>query len=466
MGGSTSINTMVYVRGSKYDYDTWASLGNPGWSYDDVLPYFKKSEKNFNFEAMNRKYHGVEGEMTISRFPYIDKPSVMIINSYNEGGLPLTDFNAAHQTGAMQAQAYSLNGKRMSANNAFIQPIRYKRKNLTVRVQSEVIKILINKHNMAYGIKYITNGKVHEAFAKKEVIVSGGSINTPKLMMLSGVGPKHHLMKMNIPVIQDLPVGKNLQDHITFNGLPITISNKTSTLVESEEILNDVHAYSLMKLKQGPLAANGPMNTVAFMKSDLNLPAPDLQLKMLGVKLSDFQTPQIMPASYYDCLSPLVISLTPKSRGEILLNPKNPHGAPLIYPNYFEDPDDLIPIVKGVKYVISLEHTEAYKRAGARFVRKPLPACRSYEWGTDEYIICLARSYTFTLYHPVGTCKMGPEWDKEAVVDSRLRVYGVSGLRVIDASIMPLVVRGNTEAPTLMIGERGVSFILEDWLNH
>lgn len=437
-----------------------------------VLPYFKKFEKNLNVEGLNRKYHGVDGEQSVARYPYFDRPSIMITNAYVESGIPLGDFNGRYQLKTMQAQAFVQDGERVSANNAFIQPIRYKRKNLTVRINSEVIKILINKDKVAYGVKYIKDGIVHTAYAKKEVIVSGGVINSPKLLMLSGIGPKEHLSKLHIPVKADLAVGENLQDHATFSGIVIALPNRTSTLISNEEIMKEVYEYKHMKIKNGPLASNGPTNSAAFIKTDPNLPAPDVQIQVRPANLKDALREtvpndeiKIIPTAFYDAMLPLIIGLVPKSRGKLLLNPANPHGKPIIHANYFDDPRDLIPLVRGAKYVLSLENTEAFRANGAHFVRTPMKACRDYEWGTDEYLVCLARSYTLTTYHYVGTCKMGPHTDRKAVVDNKLRVYGISNLRVIDSSIMPLVVRGNTNAPSNMIGERGVAFVIDHWLN-
>lgn len=438
-----------------------------------MLPYFKKSEKNLNFEALNRKYHGVDGEQSVSRYPYVDRPSIMIINAYHEKGLPPIDVNGAYQVGGMQIQTSSQDGERVSTNNAFIQSIRYKRKNLTVKVKSEVFKILIDKNNVAYGVKYNKDGVVHTAFAKKEVIVSAGSINSPKLLMLSGVGPKEHLSKLNIYVKKDLAVGENLHDHVTFNGYVIALPNKTSTMIDPEKMLQEVYDYSKMKLKRGPLAYNGLVNSIAFLKSDPSLPAPDVQIHVDRTFLKEFVTEPvaydsitIFPTGFYNGILPRIMTLTPKSRGKLLLNPSDPYGPPKIYSGYFEDPSDLVPIIKVVRFYLTLENTKAFRSHGAYFVREPLPACKNYPWGTDAYTICLAKSYTSSPYHPVGTCKMGPKWDKKAVLDARLRVYGISRLRVIDASMMPFVVRGNTNAPAIMIGERGAAFILEDWLKN
>ncbi|CAH0598373.1 unnamed protein product [Chrysodeixis includens] len=472
MGGSSSINSMVYIRGNRLDYDGWAALGNEGWSYEEVLPYFRKSEDNLDLEGLNCKYHGVGGEQPVSRYLYIDKPNIIMTQAFNQGGLPILDYNGPEQVGAMPAQAVTKDGIRVSTNKAFIQPIRYKRKNLTVKVKAEVFGILINDDNVAYGVNYLKNGKVYTAFAKKEVIVSAGTINSPKLLMLSGIGPKEHLLELNITVKQDLPVGENLQDHVTFNGLIVALPNQTATLIAQDEILDEIKCYANMKVKRGPMSADGPANNIAFIKTEPDLPAPDVQFHIGHLYLDDYvREPQIadelmiVPTPYYDTLLVRAMNLVPKSRGKLLLNPADPYGKPLLYANYLDDPTDVIPILKAVKFAISLENTTAFISNGARYDRTPLAGCTDYEWGTDEYFLCLARLYTSATHHQAGTCKMGPHWDPKAVVDPKLRVYGVPGLRVIDASIMPLVVRGNTNAPSIMIGEKGVAMVLEYWLN-
>ncbi|XP_032522067.2 glucose dehydrogenase [FAD, quinone]-like [Danaus plexippus] len=471
LGGSSTINSMSYVRGNRVDYNLWHDLGNPGWSYHDVLPFFKKSERNVNIEALDAVYHGVQGEQFVARYPYIDTPPLMLTEGYTEGGAPLRDFNGAFQEGNNQAQAFSVQGERVSTNTAFLQPIIEKRPNLVVKIESEVVKILIDDKNRAYGVDYIQNGKKYTVYAKREVIVSGGSINTPKLMMLSGIGPKEHLQDLGIPVKKDLPVGRNLHDHVTFNGMLLALPNRTSTLVSNEEILQAVVDYHDMDIKGGPMSANGPVNSICFIKSQPDLIAPDLQFQVDNIHnwrqyIEDpilYEEVAFLPTAFYDAVVIRPMNLVPKSRGYVLLNATDPHGAPLIQPNYFADRRDLIPLLYAVEFLLSLEKTPAYRARGAYYVREPLPACRDYEWGTEAYYICLAKEYTSTTYHPVGTCKMGPKEDAEAVVDSELRVYGVKYLRVIDASIMPVIIRGNTNAPTMMIAERGVDFVIRHW---
>lgn len=435
------------------------------------MPFFKKDEHNLNLEALDRKYHGVDGEQYVARYPYIDEPSIMLTEAFHEGGLPLRDFNGAEQVGTMQAQSVVKDGVRVSSNNAFIQPIRYKRKNLTVRPNSEVTKILINEHKRAYGVVYIRNGKVRTAYAKKEVIVSGGTINSPKLLMLSGIGPKKHLEDLHIHVVKDLAVGENLHDHVTFAGYIIALPNKTNTLISQEGIIDSLYEYSQQKYKTNPISGNGAVNSISFIKTEPDLIAPDIQIQFDVANWEEFieqpylvSSVPIFPTAYYNGVLPRPSNLVPKSRGRILLNATDPNGYPLIYANYFGDSRDFLPLIRASRFLLSLENTKAFRSTGAYFVKKPLKACEQYHWGTDEYTVCLAKSYTSSPYHPVGTCKMGPKSDKKAVVDPRLKVYGVDGLRVIDASIMPVVMRGNTNAPSIMIGSRGSAFILEDWL--
>lgn len=438
------------------------------------MPYFKKSERNLNIEVHNRKYHSEKGLLPISRYIYSDIPTIMTTEAFNQKGLPLIDFNGASQLGTMVAQN-TLNsyGQRASANSAFIRPIRYKRKNLTVRTESEVTKILIDpKTKKAYGVKYMKNGKWYKAMATKEIIASAGAINSPKLLMLSGIGPKDHLKELNIDVIKDLPVGQNFQDHVTFQGIVVILSNETATQVSQEDIIKELYRYKNTVRYSGPLAGDGIDSTLAFIKSKPQLSAPDLQFQCDAVSWKEFyQEPtlyeqlSIFPVAYYNGIMTRPILIHPKSRGIILLNSTNPiFGSPLVYPNYLSSQEDVATILIGVRYLLSLEETHSFKSRGAYFSREPVKACANFPWGTDAYFICMMRSYTMGYYHAAGTCKMGPKWDYSAVVDPRLKVYGVKSLRIIDASIMPSVTRGNTNAPTFMIGEKGADLIKEDWL--
>ncbi|XP_041972075.1 glucose dehydrogenase [FAD, quinone]-like [Aricia agestis] len=471
LGGSTVINGLVYIRGNREDFDNWARLGNSGWSYEDVLPFFKKSERNLNIEGLNRVYHGVDGEVPVARYPFIDLPSIFATEALNEIGLPLTDYNGPRQEGVMQAQNTQKNGERVSTYSSFIHPIRHQRRNLIIKTYSEVFKILINRHRRAYGVQYKRNGQVFTVFAKKEVIVSAGAVMSPKLLMLSGIGRRAHLSSLGIPVVSNLAVGENLQDHVSFNGVVIALPKNLSTLVTEEEMLEEIFEYKQMKIKNGPLSGSGPINTIGFFRSNPDLVTPDLEYQMgqLNFWREYIREPiayggvEIFPTSYYDSIHTRTINLVPKSRGYVFLNASNPYGPPVVIPNYLGDPRDFVPLLRGVRILLSIENTRVFKSSGAYFVKEPLPACREFVWGTDEYFYCLATQYTRAVYHYGGSCKMGPRSDPKAVVDNKLRVYGVRGLRVIDASIMPVVSRGNTQVPTIMIGERGVDFVIKYW---
>lgn len=385
------------------------------------------------------------------------------------------DLNAENNIGTQLGQSTSMNGRRWSANMAYIRPIREVRSNIDIMVNTFVTKIIIDpKTKVAQGVTYFRNGVYQNIYARKEVIISSGSISTPKLLMVSGVGPRRHLSSLNIQVLSDLQVGQNLQDHATTDGLSIAFSNKTSTLVSGPELLDLINEYYEQPLnhKSGPLSSTSTLNAIAFIKTKYAREnAPDIQFLFDGRIVEEiYADPQtyiqlpVFPLSFYNGVGARPFILTPKSRGQILLNRTDPvFGPPLIYPGFFTVKEDVDVLVEGMRYVLTLEQTEAFKKNGAYFVRKPMKGCESYDWGSYDYFFCLFVQYTSTIYHPVGTCKMGPASDKTAVVDARLRVYGIKRLRVIDASIMPQIVRGNTNAPVIMIGERASDMIKEDY---
>lgn len=400
---------------------------------------------------------------------------MMLVQAFKEKGLPVTDFNGDRQIGTDIAQSTSKDGRRWSANTAYIRPIRNKRHNLNIINEAFVTKVLIDPiTKTAHGVEYTKNGGYYAAYSKKEIIVSSGALNSPKLLMLSGIGPKEQLLNFNVPVIVDLRVGYNLQDHVTTDGLTIALSNKTSTLVGGQQLLSEIYDYyGQHPKKNGPLASTSTLNGIAFIKTEFGFDdIPDIQFHFDGRNVEDFYADPTtylatnhFPLSFYDGISARPLLLKPKSRGFILLNQTDPtFGQPLIYPRFFTVKKDLDILVAGLQFAVSMEETEAFRRSGASYVKTPIEACVEYLWGSYEYFACLLMKYTSTIYHPVGTCKMGPKWDRDAVVDPRLRVYGVKKLRVIDASIMPTIIRGNTNAPTMMIAEKASDFIKEDWI--
>lgn len=473
MGGSSTINYMIYIRGTPRDYDKWAEMGNKGWSYKEVLPYFIKSENNRNPEHIDTYFHGFDGYQSVETYPYQDQPTLATIDAYQEVGLPFLDQNGKRQIGTMLLQHTVKNGRRASTNVAFIRPIRRKRSNLVIQTQATVLRVLIDKRTKtAFGVEYTRKGQLIRAYAKKEVIVSAGPFNSPKILMVSGVGPADHLYSRGIDVIKDLAVGYNLHDHTTIDGVVFALSNYSATTVSDQQMEQDVYRYE--ETNRGPLSATGALQANAFFqtKYEREPDQPDIQISMDSTNVQNFFTDPlltaqtaVLPSAYYDGMMVRPILLSPVSRGVVQLNDTDPiNGDPLIYANTFSERIDLLRIVQGIRQSFNLLHTKAYRHLGVRLVSTPLPDCDHIEWGTDEYWECVAQSYTTTIFHPVGTCKMGPKNDRSAVVDPELRVYGIKNLRVIDSSIMPVIIRGNTNAPTIMIAEKGSDYIKKTWL--
>jgi choline dehydrogenase len=442
LGGSSAMNAQVYMRGHRIDYDGWAALGNEGWAYDDVLPYFKKSENNTRGAS---RFHGAGGPLDISDVRDPNPITLAMIDAAAAIGIPRTDdFNREDQTGVGLNQVTQRRGRRASTAFAFLKPIR-KRKNLTIVTGALVSRVRI-ENGRAVGVEYVdARGRVHTAHAEREVVLSGGTINSPQLLMLSGVGPADALRALDIRVVVDSPgVGQNLVDH---PALALIQESKQSVSLLKADALPNVVRYLTQRM--GPLTSN-VAEACAFVKSRPDLPACDLQFHFAPVEY-DLRLEGEPTVHAFTMGAALV---APKSVGQLRLSSTDPRKAPVIDPAYLSDPggEDLRALTTSLH--LAREIAAAGPLTSFRGAElKPGPAVQSAA-EIEGYV----RSHTSTLYHPIGTCRMGR--DASAVVDSKLRVRGVQGLRVADASIMPVIPRGNTNAPTIMIAERAAEWVL------
>ena len=446
MGGSSSVNAMVYTRGNPHDYNTWSSLGNAGWSYQDVLPYFKKSEHNECFGA--NAYRGVGGPLNVS---YLRSPSPInqaFIQACNEQGIPFNpDYNGATQFGVSPGQVTQKGGERWNAARAYIDPHRHQ-DNLSIITHAHATQIMMDGKR-AVGIRYRVKGVQHEVRARKEVILSGGAFGSPQLLMLSGIGPALHLHDMGIPLVHELPgVGQNLQDHVT------------TVLIYKTQKINHAMGFSLKgtwnmlkamwewRTQRTGWITSNVSETQGFVSTEGNTDYPNIQLALCTGIVDDHARKMHMGHGY----TLHVTLMRPKSRGSVTLASRNPTDKPLIDPAFFKHQEDLQTMMQATQMGLRIMESKGLDPYRYEMLY-PLNA------QDPAQIESFLRDHSDTEYHPVGTCKMGPAQDPMAVVDAELRVHGLQGLRVIDASIMPNLVSGNTNAPTIMIAEKGADFI-------
>lgn len=443
LGGSSSINGMLYIRGQAADYDHWRQLGCAGWSYEDVLPYFRRAEHQ---ERGEDAFHGVGGPLVVSDMrvrrdicdAYIDAAAAL--------GIPRTrDFNGASQEGAGYFQLTASNGRRCSTAVAYLRPAR-QRQNLTIAPNALAERILIER-NRATGIVYRTKRGICTARVGREIIVAAGAIHSPHLLMLSGIGPAHRLRRAGIPVVHDLPgVGENLQDHLQAR---LVYASTRPTL--NDEVNNPLRKLLIgleyILFRRGPMTM-GASQVGIFARTNSTLDLPDVQFHIQPLSAD-------APGEglhRYSAFTASVCQLRPESRGRIDIRGPNPTESPAIYPNYLATAKDRDTLVAGIRLARRLAATAPL----SKFVRTELIPGSVVD--TDDCLLKAARSTATTIYHPVGTCKMGA--DNLAVTDPELRVRGIDALRVVDASVMPTLISGNTNAPTIMIAERAADLII------
>lgn len=443
LGGSSAINAMVYIRGHRWDYDNWAALGNNGWSYEDVLPYFRKSEHN---ERFNNEYHGTNGPLWVSDSRTDSPFHDYFLKAANECGIPtVDDFNGENQEGAGVFQVTQKNGERLSSARAYLFPYMGKRSNLCVETSAHVQRILF-EGKRAVGVEFKQGNEVRTLRARKEILLSAGAFQSPQILMLSGVGDAKALGQHGIPVIHHLPgVGQNLQDHPDFIFGYTTHSPATFGFTAGGiwRALKATHTY---RHKRRGLWTSNFAEAGAFVKTKPDLPAPDIQLHLVTALVDDHGR-KLHFNQGYSCH---VCLLRPRSRGSVQLAGRDPEVAPLIDPAFLSDPQDLEDMVEAYKITRRVMQSPSI----ARWMEKDM---FTQNVKSDEEIRQVLRERSDTVYHPVGSCKMGV--DEMAVVDPQLKVIGIEGLRIVDASIMPTLIAGNTNAPVMMIAEKAADMI-------
>ena len=444
LGGSSSINAMVYIRGNKHDYNSWAALGNEGWDYESLLPYFIKAENNKTFTESD--VHGVYGPLHVQDLSQPSPVNQLFLNACEQQGVPHNaDINAGQQVGARLSQVTQYQGERCSAAKAYITP-HLNRKNLTVLSKVHVNKVLFCDKT-ATGVSVSINNKAVVLHAKKEVVLSAGAINSPQILMLSGVGPKEQLKQHNIEIVNELSgVGENLHDHLTVVPLYKAKYSKGTFGISAGGAFNIAKGcVDWFAKREGQLTSNFA-ESHAFIKLFSDSKVPDVQLEFV-IGLVDDHSRKLHLGHGYSIHCSI---MQPKSRGTIRLADANPLSAPLIDPNYLSHPDDLNVMLAGLKKTLQIMQSEAFDVIRGNMVY-PL------DINNNEQLIEYIRQTAETEYHPVGTCKMGQ--DAMAVVNSQLQVHGVKNLRVVDASIMPHIITGNTNACVIAIAEKAADLI-------
>lgn len=479
LGGSSSLNAMAYVRGNSRDYNNWNAMGNPTWDWPNVLKYFKKSEDLRVPAIINSPsgiYYGTGGPLKVEDFHNKDPMRDVLMNAGKELGFKILQDTSIMHIGLEISLGTFDNGSRCSSAKAFLSPSK-NRTNLHVIKYAHVTKLVMDVNlGTAIGVQFKLNDKLYTAKQRKEVILSAGSIGTPHLLMLSGIGGAKCLKTHAIESTVHLPgVGRNLQDHL-YVPLNFKVHNETSFSTTPNDI--EVNMLEYIRLQSGPLTKEGLFDLTGYFNTINETNAyPNIQVFCRHIRKGDTNIYEgsLLKIGYNANLAALlvnmvkdselfqfnIVNISPKSHGFITLRSADPFVHPIIKPKYFSHPDDLSTMIGSIRFMQKFQETISFRQQKVEEVKVELPECGLY--GTDAYWECYIRTFATTLYHPVGTAKMGPNSDKMAVVDWRLRVKGTKNVRVVDASIMPKIISGNTNAPTIMIGEKAADFIKQDW---
>lgn len=479
LGGTHGLNGGVYMRGNQRDFDEWQSALGASWSWSKAVEYYKKSEFNVNETFVNHdngRWHSGTGKLHVEHYHQPEPIRQVFLDAAKELGYDfIADHNADLGLGYANAQGTLKNGQRHSTAKAFLVPAK-NRPNLHVIKYAHVTKLVINARKEVTGVEFTyKNEQKMMAMARKETILSAGAVSTPQLLMLSGIGPRKHLEDLGITVVQDSAVGKNLQDHLI---VPIVFQFHKST-AKPENPLDELdNLYNFAVHRKGPMAGIGTINLVGMINTVNHTGFPDIELQHFNQPRQSKSFKTLLYAMDYDesVIRPLLKAnedgetnmvyvelLRPKSTGQILLRTSNPNDAPRILPNYLDQKSDVQTLLRGIRFQVDFVRTKAFQANEAKLIRIPLKDCDQHRYMSDEYWTCYMSHMATTVYHPVGTAKMGSAIDRMSVLDEKLKVRGVKGLRVIDASSFPTQVSGNTNAAVIMVAEHGADIVKDEW---
>ncbi|XP_032515445.2 glucose dehydrogenase [FAD, quinone]-like [Danaus plexippus] len=483
IGGTSVTNSMFYTRGRPQDWDRIAADGNFGWSYEEVLKYYMKSERSELKKYRDQPYRGRDGELTVENVPFKTGLVEAFLAAGRMLGHPTIDYNAPDQLGFGYVQTITNRGHRLSAAKAFLH--RHKgRKNLHILSEAKATKVIIDPQTKKVsGVEYIKNNIKHRVNCRREVILSAGPIGSPQLLMLSGIGPKEHLQTLGIPVVMDLKVGRTLYDHIGFPGVIFKLKSTNASLLEPK-VATLPNLMQWLQFGDGLLASPGGVEAIGYLKTALSEDpelVPDIELLSMGGSITQDsggairRSMRISENTYarafhtlngMDTWQAIPTLLYPRSKGYMELRDTSPFSHPKLYGNYLTDPKDLATLREAVKHIIQLGESQPFKKYDATLHLPQYPTCSTYPLGSDAYWECAIRTLIVSFHEPIGTCKMGPSNDFEAVVDNNLRVYGIEGLRVADASVIPRPIGARTNVPEIMIGEKAADLIRNTWSNN
>lgn len=459
---------MIYLRGEPKIYDQWMWLS--GWGYNDIIEYFKKSENNTNSDYLRTGFHGDKGLLSVSEPKYNASIAYSFIDAGKQLGYEEVDLNGNYHTGFMKIQGTIRDGRRCSTAKAYLQSAK-DRPNLHISIESHANRLLLDtKKNRAVAVEFVRDKQIYTINASKEIILSAGAINSPKILMLSGIGPKSELDKLKIPVYQNLPVGETLFDHIGYGGLMFSFDKLVALDLN---LLKAKNAIQYIKGK-GPLTSLNGIVATALLKTKYAVSGiPDIQIIISVVPKVDGSADRKDSGLNTDFYNQIIsnnnntIQIMPvlvqaRSFGSLKLQSSNPEDSPIINPNYLKDPMDVARLVEGIKMVLKLTQTNAFTKLNVRQINYNYPNCVYDENNLDKYLECIVRYINVAMFHAACTCRMGSRFDRHAVVDADLKVYKMKGLRVCDASVFPHLPNVLSKAPVIMMGEKVSDLIKSD----